>query len=46
VQTFIEQQITSIGHAGGTRVSIALVIAVAIALWRSSALFAGAAHDP
>src|SRR5262249_31875544 len=36
VQKFIQQQITSIGHASGTRVSIALVIAVAIALWSAS----------
>jgi membrane protein len=36
VQTFIQQQITSIGHAGGTRVSVALVIAVALALWSTS----------
>jgi membrane protein len=36
VQKFIQQQITSIGHAGGTRVSVALVIAVAIALWSAS----------
>jgi membrane protein len=36
VQTFIQQQITSIGHAGGTRVSVALVIAVALALWSAS----------
>jgi len=28
--------VTSIGHAGGTRVSIALVIAVALALWSAS----------
>jgi len=36
VQNFIQQQITSIGHASGTRISIALVIAVAIALWSAS----------
>jgi membrane protein len=36
VQKFIQQQITSIGHASGTRISIALVIAVAIALWSAS----------
>jgi len=36
VQKFIQQQITSIGHAGGTRVSVALVIAVALALWSAS----------
>ena len=36
VQNFIQQQITSIGHASGTRISIALVIAVALALWSAS----------
>jgi membrane protein len=36
VQNFIQQQITSIGDASGTRISIALVIAVAIALWSAS----------
>ncbi len=36
VQQFIQQQITSIGSAGGAGVSITLVIAIAIALWSAS----------
>jgi membrane protein len=36
VQQFIQQQITSIGSAGGAGVSITLLIAIAIALWSAS----------
>jgi membrane protein len=36
VQRFIEQQITSIGGAGGAGVSVTLVIAIALALWSAS----------
>jgi membrane protein len=36
VQRFIEQQITSIGSAGGAGVSITLLVAVALALWSAS----------